>query len=142
MTSLWERIILDEGGYRCYPYKCSAGVLTIGYGRNIDEARGGSGIAEDEAALMLTNDISKAEAHMKAIFPNWEPMGQARRNAFINMRYNLGGRGFTRFVNMIEAAKRGFWDAAGREARDSTWYFQVGSRAERIARTIETGVSL
>ena len=141
MTDLWEQIKHDEG-YRCYPYRCSAGVLTIGYGRNIDEVGGGPGIAEDEAAHMLRNDLHSAEIDMKGIFPNWADIGQARRNAFINMRFNLGPTRFRGFVNMIEAARRGVWGIAGMEARDSRWYFQVGGRAERIARTIETGVSL
>ena len=43
MTGLFDRVKRDEG-FRRYPYRCSAGALTIGYGRNIDEYHGGGGI--------------------------------------------------------------------------------------------------
>jgi len=117
-------------------------VWTIGYGRNIDGDAGGPGISEVEAGFLLRNDVAAAEIHLRGVFPNWKTMGQARRNAFINMRFNLGPSRFLGFINMIAAVTRGAWGIAGMEARDSRWYFQVGSRAERIARTIETGVSL
>ena len=138
---LFEQIKKDEG-FRRYPYRCPAGALTIGYGRNIDEEKGGPGIAEDEAAFMLRNDLVGAELHLKALFGNWGAMGQVRRNALLNMRFNLGPFRFGGFVKMITAVQKGYWDVAGREARDSRWYFQVGQRAERIARELETGVSL
>ena len=41
-------------GEKLMPYKCTAGKLTIGVGRNL-EARG---ISKDESDLMLRNDIA------------------------------------------------------------------------------------
>ena len=141
MMDLFEQIKKDEG-FRRYPYQCSAGAWTVGYGRNIDANHGGPGVSEDEAHHMLRNDIAKAERHLKEVFPNWLTMGTVRQNALINMCLNLGAGGFSRFVNMISAIKRGYWGKAGFEARDSRWFVQVGRRAERVAQEIETGVAL
>lgn len=138
---VFDRAKRDEGFSR-YPYRCTGGALTIGYGRNIDEENGGPGISEIEAGFLLRNDLAAAEIHLRGVFSNWETMGPVRQGAFINMRMNLGPSRFLGFRNMIAAARRGLWDIAGREARDSRWYFQVGMRAERIAREIETGVSI
>lgn len=141
MNEVFERVKKDES-YRRHAYRCRAGVLTIGYGRNIDEEAGGPGVSEVESSFLLRNDLAISESHMKVVFNNWESMGQVRRNALINMRMNLGPGRFIGFRNMVAAIRRGSWGIAGMEARDSRWYYQVGSRAERIAKAIETGASI
>ena len=141
MTELFEQIKQDEG-FRRHPYECTAGALTIGYGRNIDPDHGGPGISEDEAHHMLRNDLAAAEIDLRGVFPNWKTIGLVRQNALVNMRFNLGPNRFRGFTNMIAAINRGAWGMAGFEARDSRWFHQVGQRAVRIAQEIETGVSL
>jgi lysozyme len=49
---LAQELLRDEG-LRLKPYRCTAGALTIGVGRNLD-ARG---ITEAEARFMLANDM-------------------------------------------------------------------------------------
>ena len=63
-----------------------------------------------------------------------------RRDAILNMAFNLGVGGLLTFRNMLLALTAGDWMTAARHARQSDWYQQVGPRAERIAQMIETGV--
>lgn len=58
MTKLEKDLIRDEG-LRLKPYHCTAGKLTIGYGRNLDD----NGISEEEALSMLRNDIATSRQH-------------------------------------------------------------------------------
>ena len=58
--NVWDQLRRDEG-FRPYPYLCTGGALTIGYGRNIARDKGGPGLAEVEAAFMLRNDVAACE---------------------------------------------------------------------------------
>ena len=53
--SLVDTIKRHEG-LRLKPYLCTAGKLTIGYGRNLET----NGISGDEAEYLLKNDIERA----------------------------------------------------------------------------------
>ena len=140
--NLVDRIIRDEG-FEGHAYRCPAGKLTIGYGRNIDPD-GGKGITEREALHLLHGDLIECENDLADIFgwDFWLHLDTVRRYALINMRYNLGPAGFRGFVNMIEAIKRKEWGLAAREAMDSRWAVQVGKRARRIADELRDGVAM
>ena len=53
-TKIKDQLIKHEG-LRLKPYKCTAGKMTIGVGRNLDDV----GISEQEALDMLFNDVGK-----------------------------------------------------------------------------------
>ena len=56
LEKLKEQLIRHEG-LRLKPYRCTANKLTIGVGRNLDDV----GISEDEALILLENDIIKVQ---------------------------------------------------------------------------------
>lgn len=120
-----EAQIMKHEGFRCFAYKCTAGKLTIGYGRNLEDR----GITQDEARILLRNDIAECELDLYRIFgkPLWD-LDDNRRYALIDMRFNLGAAGFRKFRRMIKAIKGGNFNCAAREMRDSMWYNQVGRR--------------
>lgn len=136
-----ERVKADEG-YNPYPYRCSQGVLTIGYGRNIDKEHGGGGISEDEASFMLRNDLGDAELDLRKIFEKWADFGIVRQSALVNMRFQLGPGGFRSFKRMIWQIRHGNWQLAAREAMDSLWASQTPERAWRIAEELRSGIDL
>ena len=53
----------DFEGLRLKPYRCSAGKLTIGYGRNLEDV----GIDEKEASMMFERDWAQAEAYTRVL---------------------------------------------------------------------------
>ena len=125
---LKKDLIRDEG-MRLKPYRCTAGKLTIGVGRNLDDV----GISEKEALDMLQSDIVRTYDALNkslAFFPN---LSQNQQRALINMAYNLGVDGLLKFKNMLAELSRGNLEAAAKEALNSKWAKQVGKRAERVA---------
>ena len=141
MIDVIEQVKRDEG-YRRYPYRCSAGVLTIGYGRNIDEEHGGEGLSEPESGILLRNNLAAVESDLGQIFPGWAEFGLVRQSALLNMRYQLGPGGFRGFRKMITHINDGRWLQAGWEAMQSKWAVQTPRRAHRVAEEIRDGVAL
>jgi len=122
-------------GLRLKPYRCTAGRLTIGYGRNIQD----NGITEEEALFMLTADMLIAEQELCGIFGRYGSFSENRKAALINMIFNLGKTRFLLFRNMIKSINEGDWDLAAGEAMDSIWATQVGNRANEIAGMLKKG---
>jgi lysozyme len=128
-------ILKRHEGFRSKPYRCTAGKLTIGYGRNLDDV----GITEVEAEFLLKVDTLRATDSAGDIFPSILSHTENRQIAIINMVFNLGKTRFKKFRKMIDAIKRGDWESAADEAMDSRWYGQVGARAVEIVGLLRKG---
>ena len=126
--SLTDDIKRDEG-LRLKPYKCTAGKLTIGYGRNLEDR----GVTEQEANYLLANDLLKVKSQLKKEVVFFESLDEERQAALINMGFNLGITGLLKFKRMLKALEDENYDAAAAEALNSRWARQVGARADRIA---------
>ena len=137
MSKLEEQIAEHEG-FRSYAYQDSLGYWTIGYGRLIDKSKGG-GITVAEGRYLLRNDIGSHAIALVNHFPWVVGLDEVRRNVLIDMAFNLGIPGLSLFRNTLAAVKRGDWQAAASGMRNSKWAEQVGNRAERLARAMETG---
>jgi len=59
------------------------------------------------------------------------------QSVLVDMRFNLGHKGFRKFKNMIKAVKQQDFHSAAREMRDSLWYHQVGKRAEHLIKMMQ-----
>lgn len=130
-----EQLKQDEG-LRLRPYHCTEGKLTIGYGRNLDDV----GISPAEAEAMLKADVDAVEADLRRRLPVFATLNEARRDALINMGFQLGVDGLLKFKLMIAALERQDWDEVGRQALDSRWAGQTPLRAGRVALQLQTGV--
>ena len=120
-------------GLRLKPYRCSAGKMTIGYGRNLDDV----GISEEEASYLLNNDIKRAEGDLISIFPYFSGFSKSRQDALLDMMFNLGKTRFLGFKKMIAAIKNDDWKEAKIQAMDSKWAAQVGYRAKEVTNIFE-----
>ena len=126
---------VKEGeGLRLKPYRCTAGKLTIGYGRNLDDV----GITKEEAELLIKNDLEKAEKDAEK-FPVYSKLNQARKDVLIEMVFNIGYSRLSGFKKMFEALEKGDYDEAANQMLDSAWHTQVGKRAERLAYFMRIG---
>lgn len=134
MTKLEEMLVRHEG-MRLKPYLDTVGKLTIGVGRNLDDV----GIHENEALDMLREDIFQAKKVVDALIPGAWALSEARRDALINMAFNLGAPRFRSFKRMVDAVNRQDFDEAARQALDSKWAQQVGARAHELATMLKTG---
>lgn len=133
IDKLFEQLKRHEG-LRLKPYRCSAGKLTIGYGRNLDDA----GISESEAVWMLGNDVQKVRQALSGLqwFLSLDPV---RQNVCINMAFNLGVARFLGFKNTIAGIVDKDYHRAADEMLNSRWAKQVGKRAEELAEQMRRG---
>lgn len=123
-----KMLLLDEG-LRLKPYKCTAGKLTIGIGRNLDDV----GISENIAYQMLEEDVSIAKKTCEKIFGElFNTWSENRQLGWINLAFNLGRVRLLKFKNTIRAAQIEDWFEVENGLRQSLWFKQVGGRAERV----------
>lgn len=133
MTDLEKQLVIDEG-LKKKPYRCTAGKLTIGVGRNIEDV----GISEDEAIYMLRNDINRCRYECEMHIPIFKSLNEVRQNVLINMCF-MGIGKLLEFKKMITALEYGDYKQASKEMLDSLWAKQVKDRAYRLARKMENG---
>ncbi len=133
-SSRLRRQIRRHEGFRRHPYTDTTGHRTIAYGRNLDAI----GISRLEGKVLLDNDITVATNHCHR-FPWFAELKPIRQEALVNMVFNLGWTKFNTFVNMIAALEAQDYNTAAREALDSLWAIQTGSRARELAEQIRSG---
>jgi lysozyme len=134
---MWDKLknlLIKHEGFKLKPYKCTAGKLTIGIGRNLDD----KGIEEDEAFFMLHNDISECEKSLNK-FSWFKSLDEVRQCAVMDMVFNLGIARFLLFKQLIQALEIKNYTIAGAEMLDSKWSQQVGQRAKTLSNMMLTG---
>lgn len=132
--TLTADLLLDEG-LRLKPYTDTEGCLSIGVGRNLTDV----GISRQEAMTLLDNDIDAAWLALSKQFTWFNALDPMRQRVLLNMCFNLGLRGLLKFPLMLEAVQIGNYHDAATEMRNSAWAREVGDRAVRLSRMMETG---
>ncbi len=130
-----QDLLIKHEGLKLKPYRDTAGKLTIGVGRNLDDV----GITREEAMLLLGDDIARAQAGLDTEHPWWRSLDSVRQRALIDMTFNLGPGGLDEFALMLAGLRGGAYAEASREMLRSRWAQQVGSRASDLAEMIRTG---
>ena len=131
---LTEQLIKDEA-LRLRPYECSAGKLTIGVGRNLED----KGITEEEATHLLQNDLAQCWDELVSNFSWFERLNTYRQEVLINMCFNLGISRLKTFRKALNAMEHEDWKEAALQMMDSRWAKQVNSRAVRLSKIMELG---
>lgn len=130
-----EKQIVNHEGLKTKVYKCPAGRLTIGVGRNIED----KGITEEEALYLLRNDKTECEQDLSLIFDDYSELSENRQRVLIDMRFNLGPGRFRQFQRMISAVRYKDYHRAAEEMENSNWYSQVGQRARNLVTMMREG---
>lgn len=134
----YRGVMQRHEGFCPHAYRDTLGYWTIGYGRLIDERRGG-GLSRAEADYLLGNDLQKAETVARSLFQGFDQFSASRQCALVSMAFNLGPRGLRGFQKMRAAIAAGDWADAARQALDSKWAKQVPHRATEIAGWLKAG---
>jgi lysozyme len=134
---LRARLIKDEG-LRLKPYRCTAGKLTIGVGRNLDDR----GITREEAMILLDNSIAECVTELTRAFDWFPKLDPVRQEVLINMAFNLGMDRLGQFKFTLGAISRGDYTQAANRMLQSKWAEQVGRRATELAEMMRTGTHI
>jgi lysozyme len=121
-------------GCKLKPYRCTAGKLTIGIGRNLDDV----GISEEEANYLLNNDIKKCLIKLEKL-NYWPVLTETRRLVLLDMAFNLGYNGLMGFKKFLGAVSDRRYEEASRLMLDSKWAKQVGQRAVTLSAMMKQG---
>ncbi len=143
MDRIKEQLVRHEG-LRLKPYRCTAGKLTIGIGRNLDD----SGISQSEGYIMLINDIMNCEKQLQSRIPDiYNGLDEVRKSVLLNMCISipqsrfaslrepcyLGINGLLGFKNTLVFIQAGDWERAANNMLVSRWAKQVGRRAIELS---------
>lgn len=134
MNKLIEQLKRHEG-IELKPYQDTVGKWTIGVGRNLDDI----GISEQEAEMLLLNDIKEAERQLITTMPWTQELDEVRFSALLNFVFNVGIGTASKFVNAMGLLKDEKYDMAADEFLQSKWARQVGNRAIEVTNQIRTG---
>ena len=133
-----EKQLTRHEGIRLKPYHDSVGKLTLGIGRNIEDI----GISEEEALILLRNDILRVSKDLTDHIEWWSSLDEPRRLVLMNMAFNIGITRLLLFHKMLTALQSGDYQKAANEMKDSEWYRQIGSRALELENQMRTGTLL
>ncbi len=135
MNRIKAQLVRHEG-LRLKPYRCTAGKLTIGIGRNLDDR----GISQKEAYAMLERDILDFEHQLLDEIPDvYSGLDEVRQSVLLNMCFNLGIKGLLGFKNTLASIGAGDWERAANGMLASKWAKQVGLRAIELSELMRKG---
>lgn len=136
--NLKKRLVREEGK-KLKKYRCTAGHWTIGIGHNLDSepyfhgAKIPAVITDEECDAIFVHDVAEAEKGLQRTWPEFRKIEGVRRDALIEMSFQLGSSGVMNFHDMINAVNHGDWTKAYQEALDSKWAtIETPERARRV----------
>ena len=137
-----EQLAIDEGVVHAV-YLDHLGYPTFGIGHLIREEDPEHGqevdtpVSEERVTEAFQADLDIAISECKALYDQWDDFPGEVQEILVNMMFNLGRTRLSKFKNMGKAIDNEDWATAAVEGRDSRWYRQVGSRAERLMTRLE-----
>lgn len=134
MQKLLDMLELHEG-VRRFPYRCTAGKLTIGVGFNLDDV----GLYPEEIRFILDNRVNLLRKELAAELPWFVQLDEVRQAVLLDMAFNLGTQGLLKFKRTLGSIQSGNYVLAAEQMLQSLWAKQVGRRSVRLAKMMETG---
>ena len=128
MPNLIEQIKESEG-FRPTVYKCTEGYDTIGYGFAIKDLV----LGEDICDMILEREVAELKLRIQQKFPFYEDMPEAVRDVIVEMCYQMGVSGFSKFRKTIDHFMRKDYKSASEEMLDSRWAKQTPNRAKKLS---------
>jgi lysozyme len=130
------KLLTRDEGLRLKPYRCTAGKLTIGVGRNLEDV----GITKEEAEQLLANDISRVVVDIVKRIPWAMKLDDARFSVIHSMVFQMGIGGVMNFRKFLNALQMGDFTRASIEMMDSKWaQHDSPARAKRLAEVMRSG---
>jgi len=121
--------IRKHEGFRSKVYKCSEGFDTIGYGFAVKDLV----LDEDICNIILQRKLESLIRSIEFKFSWYADLPNAVKDVMIEMCYQLGVNGVSKFKKTIEHLKNEEWELAADEMLDSKWAKQTPNRAKALS---------
>ena len=121
--------IKKNEGYISTVYKDSLGIDTIGYGFAIKDLN----LEEDVCDLILERKVNKLRLDVKKKFDWYCNMPTPIKDIVIEMCYQMGVNGFSKFKITIKLLSQEKFYEASFEMLDSKWAVQTPGRAKQLS---------
>jgi GH24 family phage-related lysozyme (muramidase) len=138
-------ITQHEGGVRTHVYPDTAGHPTIGIGFNLDRAdaraaieslgldydavrSGNQNITSAQAQQLFASDFQATLQGSRTDVSNFDSLAPAAQIAVLDMVFNLGAKGFSKFADTIDALENEDYPGAAAAMKNSPWFNQVKTR--------------
>ena len=146
VKQVYEEISADEGKV-LHAYLCSEHHKTVGIGHKVletdaenslyiygagDDVADDQSISEGRCYELFQEDVQVAIGGCERIYGNWEELPQEAQHILVNMCFQLGLGGLSKFKNFKVAIEDYQWQRAAEEMLDSRWAKQTPERAERL----------
>ena len=149
MNENLRKLIKKHEGISLIPYRCPSGFNTIGYGWNFDSnplpediakhlSEHGS-ISADHAERLLSLAIQRSIEDCRHLYPKFDTFTENRRNALIDMVYNMGLYTLSAFRISNKFVNDGMWQEATDNFALSKWAKQVKGRAKEVLKMLRDG---
>ena len=121
--------IKESEGFRNRVYKCTAGFDTIGYGFAIKDLT----MDEDIATMILERKVAELKLRVHNKFPFITDLPESVQDVVIEMCYQMGVSGFSKFKQTIQFLRLKEFKSASSEMLLSRWAKQTPNRAKKLS---------
>lgn len=93
----------------------------------------GTPISTERVDTWYSQDVASAIKIAESLIGStWGELSDIRKRAVIDLAYNMGKAGLSKFTNFLAYMKAKEFNKAGQELNESLWYKQVGRRGPNI----------
>ena len=97
------------------------------YGKEI-----GTYVPENRVIKAFEQDIETVLSDCNRLYEDFEDLPEEAQRVIANMMFNMGYTRLSKFIGMKSGVDARDWNAAADEMVDSSWYYQVINRANRL----------
>jgi GH24 family phage-related lysozyme (muramidase) len=153
-----RRLIANHEGSVPHVYMDTEKHPTIGIGFNLDrpDARqrieslgldydsvrnGQQTLTGEQINALFDGDLTQAVASARELVGSFDQLAADAQVVLIDMVFNMGRVGVSRFQKMLTALEAGDYEGAAREMQDSHWALQVPVRAKQDIAMMENAAT-
>jgi len=132
--------IKEHEGFVPKIYKDSLGFATIGYGHLVlptDKFKEGVTYKKKDLEEVFDSDFNMAKSNSNQLIKGL-PLHHQAKCVIIEMVFQLGIGGVSKFKNMWRALKKNDYQTASEEMLDSKWAKQTPKRAEELSSVMKS----
>jgi len=86
-------------------------------------------LTDDQVNTLLDQTVNQAIQGAQQLIQNFDSLPDAQQVVVVDMVFNLGMPGFSKFKLAIQAICNQDWPTAAQQMQSSAWFRQVGARA-------------